>query len=64
MFETEETLTDTKGVAKLAVVLQRTVQNWVAQKKIPVIRISPRCVRFDKRAVAAAIAKFIVKEGA
>jgi len=64
MFETDETLTDTKGVAKLAVVSWRTVQNWVAQKKIPVIRISPRCVRFDQRAVAAAMAKFIVKEGA
>ena len=62
MLETDETLTDTHGVARLAVVSPRTVQNWVAQKKIPVIRISPRCVRFNKRAVTEALAKFTVKE--
>jgi len=64
MLETDEneTFIDTKGVAKLGRVSPRTVQNWCAQKKIPVIRISPRCVRFNKRAVTAAIEKFTVKE--
>ena len=58
MFETDETLTDTEGVAKLAVVSPRTVQNWVAQKKLPVIRISPRCVRFNKPDVMRALERF------
>jgi predicted site-specific integrase-resolvase len=64
MLETLEVdaLIDTEGVARLAVVSPRTVQNWVAQKKIPVIRISSRCVRYNKQAVAAALAKFTVKE--
>jgi hypothetical protein len=63
MLETLEVdaLIDTEGVARLAVVSPRTVQNWVAQKKIPVIRISPRCVRYNKRAIAAALAKFTVE---
>ena len=66
MLETLEVdaLIDTESVARLAVVSPRTVQNWVAQKKIPVIRISPRCVRYNKRAVASALAKFTVKEAA
>ena len=62
--ETDRTLIDADSVAKFAVVTPRTVRKWVAQGKIPVIRISRRCVRFDKRAVAAAIAKFTVKEAA
>jgi predicted site-specific integrase-resolvase len=62
MLETEETLIDTKGVARLAVVSPRTVQKWVAQRKIPVIRISPGCVRFSKRAVVAALAKLTIEE--
>lgn len=62
MHETDEGFTDTEGVAKLAYVCPRTVQNWVAEKKIPVIRISPRCVRFNKRAVLQALQKFTVKE--
>jgi len=62
MFETDDGLTDTKGVAKLAFVCPRTVQNWVAERKIPFIKLSPRCLRFDKRAVLRAIQKFTVKE--
>jgi predicted site-specific integrase-resolvase len=60
--EAADALIDTEGVAKLAVVSPRTIQNWVAQKKIPVIRISSRCVRYNKQAVTAALAKFTVKE--
>ena len=62
MLETEETLIDTKGVARLAAVTPRTVQTWVSERKIPVIRISLGCVRFSKRAVMAALAKFTVEE--
>jgi len=65
MLETvEDGLTDTKGIAQFASVSSRTIQNWVDQKKIPVIRLSPRCVRFSRRAVARAIDRFTVKEAA
>lgn len=57
-------MTDTEGVAKMTCVCTRTVQNWMAEKKIPYIRISPRCVRFNKRAVTEALGKFTVKAAA
>jgi hypothetical protein len=40
----------------------RSVDNWQRQKKIPYIKISPRCVRFYLPAVLAALRKFEVKE--
>jgi excisionase family DNA binding protein len=40
----------------------RTVDKWVAQKKIPFFRLSPRMVRFDLDEVAAALRRFKVKE--
>jgi excisionase family DNA binding protein len=40
----------------------RTLDKWVAQKKIPFYRLSPRMVRFDLDEVAAALRRFKVKE--
>jgi hypothetical protein len=40
----------------------RSVDNWQKQKIIPVIKISPRCVRFHLPSVLAALRKFEVKE--
>ena len=40
----------------------RSVDNWQRQKKIPYIKISPRCVRFYLPAVLAALRRFEVKE--
>jgi excisionase family DNA binding protein len=40
----------------------RTVDKWVAQKKIPFFRLSPRMIRFDLDEVAAALRRFKVKE--
>ena len=40
----------------------RTVDKWVAQKKIPFFRLSPRMIRFDLDDVAAALRRFKVKE--
>ncbi len=62
MLEINEFLTDTKGVAKLASVSPRTIQTWVAERRIPVIRLSARCVRFNKQNVLRAIERFTVKE--
>ncbi len=40
----------------------RTVDNLQQQKKIPCIKISPRCVRFHLPSVLAALRKFEVSE--
>jgi len=40
----------------------RSVDNWQKQKKIPFIKISPRCVRFHLPSVLAALRKFEVRE--
>jgi hypothetical protein len=40
----------------------RTVDNLQRLKKIPCIKISPRCVRFHLPSVLAALRKFEVKE--
>jgi hypothetical protein len=40
----------------------RSIDNWQRQRKIPFIRISPRCVRFHLPSVLAALRKFEVKE--
>jgi len=34
-------------VAELLHVTPRTIETWVAQGKIPAIRLSARCIRFD-----------------
>ena len=41
---------------------RRGVECLVASKKIPVIRISHRCVRFDWPKVQAAVQRFEVRE--
>jgi hypothetical protein len=40
----------------------RSVDNFQKAKRIPVIRITPRCVRFSLPAVLKALEKFQVKE--
>jgi hypothetical protein len=49
-------------LAKAINVSPRSIDNFVAQKKIPAIRISARCVRFHLPSVLAALRKFEVKE--
>jgi NAD dependent epimerase/dehydratase family enzyme len=57
-----EGLIDTPEVALRMKVCPRTVQNLVARKAIPVVRLSPRCVRFSWPDIQAALSKFTVKE--
>ena len=40
----------------------RTIDNWMAQRRIPFIRISPRLIRFDLNRVKAALARYEIKE--
>jgi hypothetical protein len=49
-------------VARAASVSPRTIENWMGQRRIPYIRLSPRCVRFHIAGVLAALRKFEVKE--
>ena len=55
-------LLNTPQVAAKANVSKRTINNWLRQKKIPYIRISPRCVRFYWPDVQKALDRFTVKE--
>jgi hypothetical protein len=49
-------------VAQATSVSARTIENWMRSKRIPFIRLSPRCVRFDLQRVLAALRRFEVKE--
>ena len=49
-------------VAKRARVSERTISNWQAQRIIPFVKISPRCVRYSWPAVQRALDKLTVKE--
>jgi excisionase family DNA binding protein len=51
-----------RDVAREAGVSLRTVDNWIAQKKIPYRKLSPRLIRFDLDAVARALERYTVKE--
>lgn len=57
-----ELLTDMIGVARKLGVSKRFVQELVKTKKIPVIRLGRRCVRFDPDAVLIAVKRFETKE--
>ena len=43
-------------------VSERTLDNWLAQKKIPRLRLSNRLTRFNLSRVEAALARYEVKE--
>jgi NAD dependent epimerase/dehydratase family enzyme len=60
--ETRYELIDTPEVAQRMKVCERTVQNLVARRAIPVVRVSPRCVRFRWPDIEAALARVTVKE--
>ena len=51
-----------KELAKELNVSQRTIDNWVRQKRIPVHRFSSRLLRYDLRSVRNALEKFEVHE--
>jgi hypothetical protein len=58
----EPGLVDKRVVARAASASVRSVDNWIAERKIPVVRITKRCVRFHLPSVLAALRKFEVKE--
>jgi hypothetical protein len=58
----EPGLVNKRVVARAVSASTRSVDNWIAERKIPVVRISPRCVRFHLPSVLAALRKFEVRE--
>jgi excisionase family DNA binding protein len=40
----------------------RTIDSWMAQKRIPFIRLSARLIKFNLERVKAALARYEVKE--
>jgi hypothetical protein len=55
-------LVNKRVVAQAASASTRSVDNWIRERKIPVVRISKRCVRFHLPSVLAALRKFEVRE--
>jgi phage terminase Nu1 subunit (DNA packaging protein) len=55
-------LVDKKFIAKTTSASIRTIENWVKQRKIPIVRISPRCVRFHAPSVVSALRRLEVVE--
>jgi hypothetical protein len=54
-------LVNKEVVASATGTCERTVENWMRQKRIPFVRISARCVRFNLAEVLAALSRFTVK---
>jgi excisionase family DNA binding protein len=51
-----------KELAKLLGVSTRTIENWLAAKRIPRLRLSARLTRFSLPRVEAALARYEIKE--
>jgi len=51
-----------RELAAVLNVSERTLDNWLAQKKIPRLRLSARLTRFSLPRVEAALARYEVKE--
>jgi hypothetical protein len=43
-------------------VCPRTIDNWMAQKRIPFLRLSARLIKFNLERVKAALARYEIKE--
>jgi hypothetical protein len=55
-------LVNKRALARILSVSVRTIDNFVRQRKIPAVRISNRCIRFDPLRVLAALRRFELKE--
>jgi excisionase family DNA binding protein len=47
-----------RDIAQQCQVSMRTIEGWIRDRKIPVIHLSKRCVRFRADRVMEALAKF------
>lgn len=51
-----------RELAAILGVSERTIENWLAEKRIPRFRLSARLTRFSLAKVEAALARYEVKE--
>ena len=51
-----------KQLAVALAMSERTIDNLQRQKKIPVVKISPRCCRYDLAAVLRSLGRFTINE--
>ena len=59
---TPKRLLSKKEIAEILGVSPRTIEAWLAQRRIPQLRLSPRLTRFDLPKVLAALARYEVRE--
>ena len=59
---TQKRLLSKKELARLLGVSPRTIENWLAEKRIPHLRLSARLTRFNLAKVEAALMRYEVKE--
>jgi excisionase family DNA binding protein len=57
-----ESLPDKQAVAKRYGVSTRTVDRWIAERRIPFLKLGKRCLRFRWEAVEKALSRFGVEE--
>jgi hypothetical protein len=57
-----ESLPDKRAVAKHFGVSVRTVDRWIAERRVPHLKFSKRCIRFVWRDIERAIERFRVEE--
>jgi len=51
-----------REIAAILNVSSRTIDNWIREKRIPFLRLSPRLLRFDLRTIQRALEKYEIKE--
>jgi predicted site-specific integrase-resolvase len=61
-FSPNDDIVTAKAIARDYRVYPFTVYKWVHRGIIPVFRINSRCLRFSRREVRAAIAKYRIRE--
>jgi excisionase family DNA binding protein len=59
---TPKRLLSKRELAATLNVSERTVENWLAQRRIPRLRLSNRLTRFNLSRVEAALARYEIKE--
>ena len=62
VLSTQKRLLTKRELAAVLNVSERTIDNWLAQKRIPRLRLSARLTRFSLPKVEAALARYEVRE--
>ena len=57
-----KTLVSKRELAAILGVSERTIENWLAEKRIPRLRLSARLTRFSLPKVEAALNRYEIKE--